>query len=72
MLHSGCLKSCPPTVAQWTIDACNSAKCKPSQCTFKTSAAPSRHGAGKSTLLLAVLATAAATLLGTGGGAGLW
>lgn len=72
MLHSGCIKSCPPTVAQWTVDACLAAKCKPDQCTLKSSPAPPRHGAGKSTLLLSLLATAAALLFGSGGGAWLW
>lgn len=67
MLHSGCIKSCPASVAQWTIDACTNARCKPDLCTLKTSGAPSQPAAGQSFLLLATAAIA--TLLSAGG---LW
>lgn len=73
MLHSGCIKSCPHTVAQWTIDACTNARCKAELCVLKTSGAPSQqHAAGKSTLLLATLAMAAAVFFSGGGGVSLW
>jgi hypothetical protein len=71
VLHSGCIRTCPPTVARWTIDACMAAKCSKDQCTLKTSGAPHRHAAGASGLLLAVLATGAALLFGAGGGGAL-
>lgn len=72
MLHSGCIKTCPPTVASWTVEACTAARCKADQCTLKTSGAPHRHAAGGQSAVLAVLAMATALLLGSGGGVAFW
>lgn len=63
MLQSGCLKGCPASVVQWTQEQCISIRCKPEQCVFKTSGASRQHVTGTSALL-ALLATAAALLLG--------
>ena len=72
VLHSGCIKTCPPTVARWTTESCAAAGCSKDQCTLMASGVPHRHAAGVSGLLLAVLATGAALLLGSGGGALSW